>query len=358
MRLKCRFGKGGNPMDEGKEPRMKKLIPVLMVIAVMASFAFSQARAENAAVAGVTKPLEPPTVAAKGFSWPAPAEGERLYIGEAHVSQAKRMYMAFVVSADGTTLHDLTIHSEGIAIEYKSGGGVTRLTGGSITEKTSGSLSVGQTAIDIDLGETQIDDLAITGDTASCTLAYVYRHTDAHTGTPISLPFDVATIMLENYSLVGAPTARPAIQPPTAAEIERRGFKLPAPADGESVYIGAANVSQANKLYAAFILSADGTQIHDLTVYIADLSIKIKSGNTVTQLTGGSVTGMYSGLYDVGENASAINLGKTQITDFVVTGDTASCVLAYVYHYSGSPGSGASSADVPFDIAAVSFQRQ
>lgn len=302
--------------------------------------------------------LELPTFTAKDFSWPAPATGERLYIGEAEVSQAKRMYLAFIVSADGDRIHDLIIHSENVDIQYNDNGAAVRVTAGSITERAKGVLSVNRGATDVHLGETWINQLVIAGDTASCTLAYVYRYTDSDTGSPVSLPFDVATITLQNYSITATPAAKPAIQPPSAAEVKARGFDLPIPAAGESLYIGAADVSQANQLYVAFIVSSDGTGLHDLTIFIADLAVRIESGNTVTQVKGGSVTERYGGAYGTGAEAFAINLGRTQITDLTITGDTASCILAYVYHYSGGIGSGSSSADVPFDIATVAFKRQ
>ncbi len=157
-------------------------------------------------------------------------------------------------------------------------------------------------------------------------------------------------------------TQMPSVTQPSAAReppaFTTKDFRWPVPAPGERLYIGEAEVSQADQLYVAFILSSDGTEIHDLTIYLADLAIRIESGNTVTELTGGTVTERYSGSFGTNPNAFALNLGRTQITDFTITGGTASCILAYVYHHSGSIGSPGSSADVPFDVATVAFQRQ
>ncbi|NLV59445.1 MAG: leucine-rich repeat domain-containing protein [Clostridiales bacterium] len=302
--------------------------------------------------------LDLPTFTAKDFSWPVPAAGERLYIGEAKVSQAKRMYLAFIVSADGREVRDLTIHSEDVNIQYNDNGTAMRLTAEALTTRANKALPIDQTAMDIYLDEIQIKQMVIAGDTASCTLAYVYEYTDPDTGFPVSLPFDVATVTLQNYYIAASPAAKPTIQPPSAAEMKADGFNLPVPVGGERLYIGGADVSQAKKLHIAFIASADGTEMHDLTIYLTDLKIKIESGSTVTKVTGGSVTERYQGIFAVSGNAFAINLGRTQITDFTMTGDTASCVLAYVYHYSGSIGSGVPSTDVPFDVATVAFQRQ
>lgn len=302
--------------------------------------------------------LDLPTFTAKDFNWPVPAARERLYIGEAEVSQAKRMYLAFIVSADGREVRDLTIHSEEVNIQYNDNGTAMRLTAEALTTRANKALPVDQTAMDIDLDEIQIKQLVIAGDTASCTLAYVYEYTDPDTGSPVSLPFDVAAVTLKNYSIAATPAAKPAIQPPSAAEVKADGFSLPVPVGGERLYIGGADVPQAKKLYVSFVLSTDGTEMHDLTIYLTDLKIRIESGSTVTKVTGGSVTEQYQGTFAVSDNAFAINLGRTQITDFTMTGDTASCVLAYVYHYSSSIGSSVPSIDVPFDVATVAFQRQ
>ena len=92
--------------------RLGSLLGVALALCLLASFALAN---ETSASIAADKPLaqlrELPPVGVQGVQWLSPVEGEKLYIGEAKVSQAERLMVAFVLSADGSEMHDVTFLS-------------------------------------------------------------------------------------------------------------------------------------------------------------------------------------------------------------------------------------------------------
>lgn len=123
---------------------------------------------------------------------------------------------------------------------------------------------------------------------------------------------------------------------------------LPTPGEGEALYLGAANASQAEALYVAFVLSADGGSVKDLTVYAHNLSIEYRMGNArVTTTSSGYATSAGNPL----KVADTLEAGAIRLSQFAIHGDTAGAVLDYSYHAAKED------IDYPLDTAWVDFVR-
>lgn len=146
-----------------------------------------------------------------------------------------------------------------------------------------------------------------------------------------------------------------AVEAPTREAVEAEGMTLPEPADGGSLYLGAGNVSQADKLFVAFTLSADGASMGEIVLFIKDANMSTSSGSI--SLSNSTVT--LQGPIPVAEE---VGVGDVKLSGFAIDGDAASAVLHYTFRYqSGSLGPFGTpqfnAIEVPFDDADIQFSR-
>ena len=59
-----------------------------------------------------------------------------------------------------------------------------------------------------------------------------------------------------------------AVTLPTRADAEAAELELPEPGEGETLWLGIGEVKEAESLLIAFVLSEDGTQMHDVTIKV------------------------------------------------------------------------------------------
>ena len=148
------------------------------------------------------------------------------------------------------------------------------------------------------------------------------------------------------YNLSGD-TAAAAVDPPTAEEARAAGMTLPEAGEGEALYLGAADVSQARALYVAFVLSEDGSEIRNLTVTLLDMDLTYRQG-TLSHTAVSMLNTAYNGSLAVGES---IEVTDARIRRFAVDGDGAEGLLEYRY------SDGEKNLEYPFDPAWVRFAR-
>ena len=125
-------------------------------------------------------------------------------------------------------------------------------------------------------------------------------------------------------------------------------FELPVPSAGESLYYGQADYDEASKFLMAFILSADGSEIHDIVIYVKDLNITVSQ----LQLSGMTITVSYDAAYPVGTDSTDIDLGSSKLNGLVIQGDYASGEIDYVYTYYTNTDT----IDVPLGKKAIEFK--
>ena len=330
-----------------------------LLLTLFGFFASALAQADQAAQEPAAEPAELrelPDVGLDGFPWLTPARGEKLYIGEAKVSQAKLVYLMFIISADGNALEDLLILVHLTDIVVDEGDVQYHLSDHSFRRTYSGTQLFYGNTFDMDLKDLTLKNITIEGETAHCEMAFVYQYPGSDNGDvpPMAIPFDVVTVEMENYALM---PVNPAVAPPKASDVSAMGFELPVPAAGETLYLGEADVSQAERLFVAFLLSEDGTEMRDVTFYISGMEASFRLDSTTTiQFSSTSVTQTINGSFAVG--SEAVSLGNSKLMDMTVAGEEATGTLAFVYHYSGSLDAGAPEKDVSFDWAQVRFTAQ
>lgn len=282
-----------------------------------------------------------------GMTLPEPAEGEKLYLGVGYVpdTQQTALFLAFLLAPNGTAIRRATLFGEALEIP------VPDSAPGLVNTQLS---TVEDYWMDLDRGPTDfvldpdpfiaIEGLAIDGDTATCTMSM-----SGHCGpgeTSVQGDYS-ATADVTLYNLTGE-AAMEAIAPPTREEVEAAGMTLPEPGEGEALYLGAANVSQADALYVAFVLSADGATVHDVSAFVCNLSIQYRSGDSRYTVTTGT---SYSSIYSPMPVAETIEAEAVTLDAFAVDGDAASAVLRYIYHVDEDD------LDFPFDAAKVAFAK-
>jgi len=131
------------------------------------------------------------------------------------------------------------------------------------------------------------------------------------------------------------------------------GMELPIPGEGETLYIGMLNYSDAELSKMAFILSANGEEIHDITIYLKNLSLDLSEIDpNISNLT---VTESYQAPYSQ-DTFGMIDLGGSSIIGLTFDGNNAYGNLDYTYLYSPMNGSG-KTAEFPFGTTSVEFSR-
>ena len=173
--------------------------------------------------------------------------------------------------------------------------------------------------------------------------------------TIVSPGHDTGTAAPKAAEVPVAAPATPATPADTSGEApaDTGEFIPPVPGEGESLYLGQAVYDEADNCLVAFILSADGSEIHDVAIYLENLNLTINQGNTSTQISGVSVTETYQALYPMGSMNTDIDLGKSKINALTLSGDYAYAKLDYVYtHRDFNTGS---ETDVALGTSMVEF---
>lgn len=284
---------------------------------------------------------------ATGMVLPELADGESLYIGIADVpdTQQSRMFIAFALSPNGRAIRCLSLFGQALEVPLEGRDPWLIDRRSSTNDDFWINLDLPQT--DLILSEdppVSVLGLAFDGDTATCrmTLSGDYQNEEEDVDGSYSASVDIT------LSKISGGTPLPAVDPPTRAEAEAAGMELPEPAAGETLYLGAASVSQAEAVYVAFTLSADGANLGNLTVFIVNMAIEYHLDEARVSLSSSTVKSINSRELPV---ESEIDSGNIVLSDFTVDGDTASAVLRYTYHVDDD------NYDFPFDPAQVAFAK-
>ncbi|MBQ6372860.1 MAG: SEL1-like repeat protein [Clostridia bacterium] len=282
-----------------------------------------------------------------GLEIPRPEAGERLYLGFGDVpdTQRSKLYLAFLLAPNGRSIRWISMLGEGLEVTHEGESPLLVKHSLSTVEDHWYHLDIDGTDILLQKDPpVSIDGLKLGDDGGACRLTLAGLFTDASDGAAGSF-HAVADIRLLNMS--GDPVI-PAIDPPARAQAEAAGLKLPEPGEGEALYIGAANVSQAEALYVAFLLSEDGTTVRGLTVCVVNMDITYRTGNQSVHITSGKYSTFSQNPVPV---SSDLAIGGVRLSDLTVTDDAASCVLRFTYT--------STDGDVhyPFDAARVTFAR-
>lgn len=227
----------GNPAGKKKPFRIWfALGGAIVLAAVLVVLLFARPGASPASPQSAA-PKTLPAVNDSEFRWPIPGEGERLYIGAAEFEQAERLYVAFVLSADNKSIHDVLIRAEGVA--------VSNTLGVTVTESFSGIYPLERKSTDIRLGKSGLTGLTIQKGEASGRIRYVFTYysTSGAFPTESDLEFGDAPVAFKDYTGVSA-TAPSAAQMTPAPD----NTTLQAPEE-TAFYIGYAGIGDETYVY-------------------------------------------------------------------------------------------------------------
>ncbi len=303
-----------------------------------------EAKAASEAVAG-EDPLLAEAVAA-GMHLPEPGDGERLYlgVGEVQGTQQTKLYLAFLLLPDGRSIRWMDLFAEALEVVKDDDGEIHLINSETSTHKDaeiSLSPDVTNLTFDADTGM-GVFDLRFDGDSATCRMVVAGRCEQPEDSVNGSYRAE-AELTLRNLS---GEAAREAIDPPTLEQAEEMGMRLPEPETGEALYLGAANVSQAEALYVAFVVTADGQGLRGLTTLVQNMDVTYSTDGKTTHVTSSSQGTDVSGTTEI---TADMSFGSIRLSGFTLDGDTASAVLHYAYHATSD------NLDVPFDPARVAF---
>ena len=121
------------------------------------------------------------------------------------------------------------------------------------------------------------------------------------------------------------------------------------PQAGETLYVGHSSYTDISDVKLRFILSADKTKIHDVSITCEGLSGKIQNGSLNANLSISKITQMFQGQYPVNYygTTTGIKLGSSTITNLTFSGETARAELDYTYHMNRT-GTSTTEGDIPF----------
>jgi hypothetical protein len=129
-----------------------------------------------------------------------------------------------------------------------------------------------------------------------------------------------------------APTVEPTVAP-TAEPVVK-------PKEGELLFAGHSKNSGVGDIKCSFILSADKTYIHDVTIKITNLNASAGSGDSKTKIKVASATEHFAGPYPVqyGKYTDEFSVGANTISNLCFNEELAPFLLVYNYLYSGTDG--------------------
>ena len=284
---------------------------------------------------------------AAGMAIPVPAEGEKLYLGFADVPDTRqtRLFLAFIASPNDRSIRFATLFGEALEVP-REGQDPWRINNQTRTVEDHWILLDAGGGTDILLDEASdlgVYDLAIDDAGGSCRMV-VAGHCEKPRDTVDGDFRAEAEVTLVNLT---GETAAQAIDLPSFEQVQAAGMKLEEPAEGEKLYLGAADVSQAGALYVAFTLSPDGGSIHDLTVFVQDMDIEYRLGNKRVHTTSSSRSTVTN---EIAVDEEIVFTG-IRLSGFAIDGDEAEGVLRYSFHANDD------NIDYPFDPARVRFAR-
>jgi len=157
----------------------------------------------------------------------------------------------------------------------------------------------------------------------------------------------------EEPAAAGTPVISAAVAEPTAepGTIDYSDLELPDLSEGESLYVGEMSFEQTDRAVMAFILSADGSEIHDLTIRLENLQLDLPETVSISGLT---VTETYNTSFD--RYSDPLWFGPSMLTELYINKDVAFVVLDYVYTYT-SVGGDASFTEFPLGTVSVELTR-
>ncbi|MDI9497212.1 MAG: hypothetical protein QM270_01835 [Bacillota bacterium] len=172
-----------------------KLISLLMALTLLSTFLLScagdgQGGPGRTTAATTEQPQE--TVALE--------EGEILYVGSTSYPNLEHLVLRFVLAADKSSIHGVSIQITNLQAEISSGNTKTRLSLSQSTERFSGEYPVDYagTSVGIAIGESRIERLHFEDDRAEVDLSYVYRHSSFGAGATVTeVPFGTSGFVCE-----------------------------------------------------------------------------------------------------------------------------------------------------------------
>ena len=280
-----------------------------------------------------------------GMELPEPGEGERLYLGVASVPDTKlaEIFVALVAAPNLMTFHSVIIYGYGLEVPREGGepylinslhssaedAVISRDAKSGISEFTFGE--------DITVEKLTLDE---TGGSCTVTMTGTYeKESENVKGTYRAS----AAVTLTNLS---GDTAMDPIDPPTLEQIRSAGMTIPEPAEGETLFIGQANITQAKTAYFVFVRTADGKQIKDLSYLLQDMTLEYKTERSRTNVTVSKSSGTVPKPVDVGDELS---FGRLSLSRFSMEEDTASGILHFSYQDNNH------TLDYPLDPAWIRF---
>ena len=280
-----------------------------------------------------------------GMELPEPGEGERLYLGMAAVPDTKlsEIYIALIAAPNLMTIHSVVLYGYGMEVPREGTepyllNAIQSSADNEIIARNAQSGIAGFTFG----GESKVEQLTLdeTGGSCTVTIAGICElERDGVDGT-YKASADVTL-----YNLSGDAAMDP-IDPPTAEQIRAAGMNLPETAEGETLFIGQAKISQAKSAYVLFVRTADGSSIRNLSYLIMDMTLEYKTENARINTTSSNYSGTSLNPVDVSEDLS---FGSLRISSFAMDEDTASGILRVAYHDTSH------NVDYPLDPAWIRF---
>ncbi|NLJ70263.1 MAG: zinc ribbon domain-containing protein [Clostridiaceae bacterium] len=171
----------------------------------------------------------------------------------------------------------------------------------------------------------------------------------------VKKPFDNKTPSNAGFSMSNkeasftktSPGSKEPIQETTPESIpEMEAVKLE---EGEYLYVGNTSYFDIDDLELSFILSADKTYIHDVSIQVTNLNTSFTTGNVQTDLSVSQSTQMFPGSYaiDFYGTSADIWIGQSKIIGLYFDGGTAHMELDYTYVHN-SVGISGQNTEIPF----------
>ena len=262
-----------------------------------------------------------------GLQLPEPTGKERLYVGAVRIPEttATELWISLIASPNLMQLHSVTVFGYGLEVKQEGAEPhliVTALSSadGEVICRNAVTGAAGFTFG----GESSIENLTLDEDGGSCSVTMAGSYEQERDGMEGVYAVS-ATVTL--YNLTGS-TAMDPLDPPTAEQLRAAGMNLPETAEGETLFIGQAGISQAKTAYFAFVRTADGEQIRNFTYLILDLELEYYTDKAKVRQTSSTYSGTLLNAVSVSEDLS---FGSMRIGEFAMDEDSASGVLRISY---------------------------
>lgn len=108
------------------------------------------------------------------------------------------------------------------------------------------------------------------------------------------------------------------------------GIVLPEPGDGERLFVGMTELSDGTRLYAAFLLSANGRSVRCVSLYAEDVGVEVYGRELIFSY---SIMSNEDKDILIDPAGDSIDFGESQITELVFDGDIAECIVSFTCGY-------------------------